>query len=471
MSISRKDRKETQRERLLAAMHLVAVRRGYAGANVAQVIAHAGVSRPTFYEYFADKEECFLAVHQEISGLLIDQVREAVSAEAPERALQAGIRALLLLAHAMPERARFLVNETMAGGDRALDQRDRLVRQIEQIIEQSRANVSPHTSTPDLPTRAVVGGICGLLAPRLRRKEYDLTVLIEEICEWIESYNRPAELHRWGTLDPGPPMLPARHVSELALRPPSAPPRGRPDLSSAEIARHQRERLVYATAEVASEKGFTAATIADITATAGVDRRVFYTHFHDKQQAFLAAHELGFQQTMAVCASAFFSSESWPDRIWEGLRAGAHFDATHPVVAHIGYVEAHAVGSPAIQRVDDSRAAFNIFVQEGYRYTSNPPSPTALDAISATIFEIGYQHARERRIELLPRLTPHAAYLVLAPFLGTDEASDFIDAKLSEDRLPPTTSPLSRQTNPADYRGGNGHGEVRGTPSSIPLNA
>src|ERR1700679_1120423 len=62
MSISRKARKGTQRERLLDGMLLAAVRRGYAGANVAQVIAQAGVSRPTFYEYFADRDDCFLAV-------------------------------------------------------------------------------------------------------------------------------------------------------------------------------------------------------------------------------------------------------------------------------------------------------------------------------------------------------------------------------------------------------------------------
>jgi AcrR family transcriptional regulator len=445
MSTSRKDRKETQRERLLEAMLLAAVRRGYEGANVAQVIAYAGVSRPTFYEYFTDKDDCFLAVHRDISEQLLGHVYEAVSSEPAERAVQAGIKALLVRAQARPERARFLVNETMAGGRRALDRRDSLVEQVERIIERARAQAPPRALTPDLPTRALVGGICGLLAPRLRRNEYDFVGLAEELGEWIESYNRPSEEHRWRTLDPGPRLLAPRHVSELALRPPTPLPRGRPSIPHAEIARHQRERIVYATAEVAAEKGYGAATIADITATAGVDRRVFYAHFRDKQQAFLAAHELGFQQTMAVSASAFFSRDSWPERIWEALHAGAHFNGTHPVVSHIGYVEAHAVGNPAIQRVDDSRAAFNIFVQEGFRHSSSPPPPVTLDALSATIFEIGYQQARKRKIEMLPRLTPNVTYLVLAPFLGIEAANDFIDAKLGEDRLARTAAKQIRQ--------------------------
>jgi AcrR family transcriptional regulator len=466
MSISRKDRKGTQLERLLEGMLLAAVRRGYGGANVAQVIAHAGVSRPTFYEYFEDRDDCFLAVHRDISEQLLKHVREAVASEPPERAVQAGVGAVFARAQARPERARFLVNETLAGGHRALDARDRLIGEIEQIIERSRAMASPQTPTPDLPTQTLLGGICGLLAPRLRRNEYDLAGVAAEIDAWIGSYNRPTAQHRWRTLDPGPALVPPRHVSELALMPPPALRRGRPSLSSAEIARHQRERVVYATCEVAAEKGYTRATIADITTAAGVDRRAFYAHFRDKQEAFLAAHELGFQQTMAVSASAFFSCEEWPERIWEGLRAGTYFNATHPVVAHIGYVEAHAVGNPAIQRVDDSRAAFKIFVQEGYRHTSSPPPPAALDALSATIFEIGYRHARDRKLELLPRLTPHATYLVLAPFLGVEAANDFIDAKLSENRLLRTPSRQTTRTH-RDTHHRERHGEARKAPAAV----
>ncbi len=434
MSISRKDRKGTQRERLLDGMLLAAVRNGYQGASVAQVIAHAGVSRPTFYEYFTDKDDCFLAVHREISEQLYERVSEAVDAEPPERAVQAGMRALIMRAEARPDRARFLVNETLAGGSRVLDEHDRTVEQVEQIIEQARAKASPEASTPDLPTRALVGGVCGLLAPRLRRNEHHLHKLAEQITSWIDGYCQPSEHHRWRTLEPGPALAPPEHVSELTLRIPPALPPGRPKLSSAEVTRNQRERILFATADVAARKGYTAATISDITTTAGVDRRVFYANFRDKQQAFLAVHEFGFQQMMAGCASAFFSGSSWPERIWEGIRAGTHFAATHPVLSHIGYVESHAVGNPAIQRVEDSHAAFKIFLQEGSLHTSAPPSRAALDAIAATIFEIGYHNVRKRQIQQLPPLTPLATYLVLTPFLGREAANDFVNEKLSEHR-------------------------------------
>ncbi len=429
MSTSRKDRKQSQRERLLNGMLLATVRNGYQETNVAQVIAHAGVSRPTFYEHFIDKDHCFLTVHREISGQLVERIGDAVRS-VPERAVQEGVRALILAAEARPDHARLLVNETLAGGPRVLDQHDRMVEQIALTIEQARAKASPKASTPDLSTTALVGGICGLLAPRLRRNEHDLHELAEEMTNWIDCYCHPTERHRWRSFDPGPPLPAPQQVSELMLRTPPALQAGRPKLSSAEVARNQRERIMYATADVATRKGYAAATITDITTTSGVDRRVFYANFRNKQQAFLAVHEFGFQQLMAACASAFFSGSSWPERIWEGIHVGTHFDATHPVLAHLGYVEAYAVGSPAIQRVEDSHAAFKIFLQEGYLHAESPPARSTLDAIAATIFAIGYHHARTRQIKQLPRLTPLAAYIVLTPFLGRVEANDFILERL-----------------------------------------
>ncbi|MGO9762078.1 MAG: TetR/AcrR family transcriptional regulator, partial [Solirubrobacteraceae bacterium] len=50
-------RKPSQRQRLLEGMVATANRDGYAGANVSAVIAEAGVSRPTFYEHFEDRDD------------------------------------------------------------------------------------------------------------------------------------------------------------------------------------------------------------------------------------------------------------------------------------------------------------------------------------------------------------------------------------------------------------------------------
>lgn len=431
-SPSRTDRRSTQRERLIAGMIAAAHRHGYAGANVAQVIAHAGVSRPTFYEYFADKDECFLAAHRELSRLLVWEIRRAVAAEAPAQALQAAIRTLIKLSEEYPDRAGFLTNEAMAGGWRGLDERDRLIDQMAQVVEDARGRVPAQTPTPDLPIQVVLGAGRWLLAPALRRGERDLTALRDDLIRWVESYEMPNAEHRWHTLELGPELPPSPHVAQMSLQPPPAIPPGRSKLSKGEIVRNQRERILFATAQVAAAKGYTVATVADITATAGVDRRVFYKNFSDKQEAFLAVHEFCVQQLMAVTASAFFSGGAWPERSWEAMRACTQFQATHSIVTHVALVESHAVGASAIQRIDDSRAVFTLFFQEGSQYTSGPVSKAAMEAILAAIFEVFYHRARGGQADQMSRLTCNGVYLMLAPFLGPAAANEFIEEKLRE---------------------------------------
>ncbi len=428
----RVDRRGTQRERLIAGMITACSRHGYEGANVSRTIALAGVSRPTFYEYFTDKHDCFLAAHGELARLLIWEVERAVNAVGPDQAVQAAIRRFVELSQEYPDRASLLTNETMAGGRAALDAHDHMMEQMAEVVERARAKASAQTLTPDLPIQMVFGAGRWLLAPALRRGEHNLSTLADDLASWVDSYMTPSAEHRWSTPEPGPALPPSPHVSEISLRPPAPIPPGRPRLSRAEVARNQRERILFAIATVTTAKGYGASTIADITASAGVDRGVFYKHFRDKQQAFLAIHELAIHQAMELAASAFFSVTAWPDRVWEAMRATTQFEAAHPIVTHIGHVESHAVGGLAIQRIDDSRAAFTIFLQEGSQLTNRPPSRIAMEAIAGAIFEIGYHQVRHGHNNQLSRLAPLAAYLVLAPFMGPAVANEFIDEKLDE---------------------------------------
>ncbi|HEY3829008.1 MAG TPA: TetR/AcrR family transcriptional regulator [Solirubrobacteraceae bacterium] len=430
-NVSFKNRNSTQRERLVAGMIAAVNRQGYAGASVSAVIAHAGVSRPTFYDHFADRADCFLAAHRDVAQELLQEVELAVTAAAPACAVQTGVRALVEFAAAQPERARLLIGETLAGGPPTLDARDRTIVQLGLLIERAELQAPVDAATPDISIRALLGAVHWLLAPPLRRREHDLSRLARDLADWIESYLRPTSEHRWRTIAPGPALAPTAHKSELSLHPPAPLPPGRSRLSADEITRNHRERILYATAQLAAHKGYTATTIADIAARAALDRRVFYARFRDKQEAFLAVHELAGQQMLAVIAGAFFSAPTWPERVWEGLRAAGQFQADHPVFAHMGLVESHAVGAPAVQRIDDSRAAFTIFLQEGLQQTARPPSRTAQEAIAAAIFEIGYYHARNGQSQLAPRFVCHPIYVCLAPFLGPRAASEFIDGKLS----------------------------------------
>jgi AcrR family transcriptional regulator len=426
--VRQKGRKSTQRERLLAGMVTTANRDGYAGANVSKIIAEAGVSRPTFYDYFTDKDDCFLGALGDIQERLLAEIRQAVAGQPPEQALQASLSALVEFASAEPEPALFLMSQAMAAGPRALDARDRGIAEIEGVIEEAHGQLPPTAVIPDLSPGIAIGGVYRLLASRLRRGEPGLSRVSDDLSTWVESYERPVGEQRWRTLRPIDAGAPPPGLALGPLPAPSPLPPGRPGLSKEDVAANHRARILYAAAQLAEKKGYNASTIADITRMAGVDGRAFYAAFADKQDAFMAVHELGAQQVMSATAGAFFTGASWPERMWEAGRAFAGFLQSNPMIAQVGFVEAYAVGPGAVQRVEDSHVTFTIFLQEGYQQKPRrtPPSRLALEAIITSIFEIVYREVRRSKDPQVTGMLGHMAFLSLAPFLGASEASRFI---------------------------------------------
>jgi AcrR family transcriptional regulator len=427
-----KGRKETQRERILAGMVAASNREGYAGATVSEVIAEAGISRPTFYDYFAGRDECFLATLIDTQERLHEEIAQAVAEEPPERALRGAVAGLLAFAGSEPAHARFVMNEALGGGPRALDARDEGIHKVAKLIEKAERAAAAEDATPDLPLWLIIGAVHRMLGSRLRRGVPGLRGLEEDLLSWVASYETPTSEHRW-RLQP-PPALSGRSkfVPEGRMRPPMPLAPGRPRLTEEEVSENHRQRLFFAAARLAGERGYTATTIAAITERAGLDRRAFYELFKDKREAYMAVHEFGFQRLLAVTAGAFFAGASWPERIWEGGKGLTQFMEENPTFANVGFVEAYAVGPGAVQRVEDSVSAFTVFLQEGYQYQPREQTPPrlALEAIVTSFFELVYHEARRSASPQTRRLLPVLAFVCLAPFLGEVEANRFIEGQL-----------------------------------------
>jgi AcrR family transcriptional regulator len=433
---SQNRRKASQRERLLNGMVAAANRGGYASASVSEVIREAGVSRPTFYDYFEDRDDCFIATVREVHELLLEQVREAIAQQPPERALASAIGATLAFAGSQPAEARFLMKEALAGGPKALDARDRGLTQCARTVEAALKRAPKGSVAPDVPIAAVLGAVHRLLASRLRRAERAVGTLEDDLLQWVESYAQPIAAHRWRKLKPLEAPERSPYLPPTTLHAPPALAPGRSRLSEEEVAENHRQRIMFATAQVVAERGYTAATVSDITRLAGVEGRAFYRLFADKQEAFSAIHELGFQYLMAAAAGAFFAGKSWPERVWEAFRATTQSIEETPTLAHVAFVDAYAVGIRGIQRVEDSKLAFAIFLQEGYQYQAAqameqaPPARVAPEAIITTTFEIVYLQARASAQTRTSGLLAHFMHMCLAPFLGPTATNAFIDGEL-----------------------------------------
>jgi AcrR family transcriptional regulator len=134
----------SQRTRLLEAVGRAVAERGYAAATIDDVVRRAGVSKKTFYEHFADKEDCFLAAYEAASEELLERVQEAHAGDGDwlERT-RAGIVAYLRWLAADPALARVYLVEVAAAGPRALERREALRDRYAELIRERRPSDLP----------------------------------------------------------------------------------------------------------------------------------------------------------------------------------------------------------------------------------------------------------------------------------------------------------------------------------------
>jgi AcrR family transcriptional regulator len=165
-----------QRERLLVAMLNAAAELGYLETNVQDVIDRGGVSRPTFYEHFSNKEDCFLAAFDSSAERLQKMIHAAV-AEAGDvwrDRVRCGLETLLRFASREPDTARTLVVEARAASETAVRRRVSLLDGFARCLDEEARELLPAPPPRTAVTASgVVGGIESVLYSRLCKQEYE----------------------------------------------------------------------------------------------------------------------------------------------------------------------------------------------------------------------------------------------------------------------------------------------------------
>lgn len=168
--------KAIQRERLIVAMLNAAAELGYLETNVQDVIDRAGVSRPTFYEHFSNKEDCFLAAFDTSATRLSKKVEAAVrkGGDIWRDRVRLGLEAVLRFAVREPDTARTMVVEARAASATAVRRRVELLDEFAQCLDRQARELLPEPP-PQTPVTAsgIIGGVESLLYSRLCKHEYD----------------------------------------------------------------------------------------------------------------------------------------------------------------------------------------------------------------------------------------------------------------------------------------------------------
>jgi AcrR family transcriptional regulator len=169
--LSRKQVEASQRQRVLDAVLDVVGEHGYAEATVADITKAAGISRTTFYEQFANKQEAFLTAYDEFGKRFLADMA-SVTGATPAEVLSTAADRLAGWGRERPHAARAFLIEIHAAGGAGLEHRDRVMKRAEKRFESVAAwvrSVDPSLPTPPrLVGRAVVAASWELTAQAVR---------------------------------------------------------------------------------------------------------------------------------------------------------------------------------------------------------------------------------------------------------------------------------------------------------------
>jgi AcrR family transcriptional regulator len=167
--LSREQVVASQRTRLLKAAVELGTERGFASLTLSDIVQRAGVARSTFYEYFADKQQCFLEAFDYAADRVLERVLalEVPAADPLASPVHAYIARLLELCLQEPGLVRLVAADAEALGpaaaarQRAISYRlaDGLVK-LRNFLRRDKPAMAPITHVRAL---AIVGAITEVL--------------------------------------------------------------------------------------------------------------------------------------------------------------------------------------------------------------------------------------------------------------------------------------------------------------------
>jgi AcrR family transcriptional regulator len=207
-------------------------------------------------------------------------------------------------------------------------------------------------------------------------------------------------------------------------------PRGPHQLTTAEVAADQRQRLIDALVRLAGERGYAATTVADVIERAGVSRKTFYAHFDDRKElllaAFDAASSVAFEEVRAAAGRT-----GGPTRQLEALiRHLCRLARESPGTIALSTIEIAAAGPAGLERRDRLMDDYGQLIDGCLRSDSEHPKlpATLAQALASGTHRTIDAHLREGRADQLTALAPQLArwtrgYQPLPPALDIDAAS------------------------------------------------
>jgi AcrR family transcriptional regulator len=152
------------RERIVGATAQVALERGYAEMRVADIVAHSGVGRNVFYDYFRDKRDAFNAAQRDTLHIHLSECTASFFEAAPwPRRVWNALGTLIEILVEDPALAHLRIVESFSAGPEAVAVAEEIMLTLS-FYAQEGHNYGPHAEKlPPVCAEAVAGAIYEIL--------------------------------------------------------------------------------------------------------------------------------------------------------------------------------------------------------------------------------------------------------------------------------------------------------------------
>ena len=294
------------------------------------------------------------------------------------------------------------------------------LRRASATFEQMLAGCFEHTSAASpLPApviRGIAGGLHAALSGCLREGTAQTAPEVtEEMFRWTLLFQTPAARQL------------AERLSErahAALAQGRKPPRGRSENGTRATCASERERLLEHALRLAVTEDYHELSAPQIADAAGVPIDAFFELFDGKQECFLAALDMLGEQLMTLAADPDLRSADWPQAVRRTIGELMRYLAERPIYAQAIAGGAFAAGPEAIER--NVRLAYGI----ASRLTEGAPeqahSTLVVQGVAGALSHTVRCQVASGQIQLLSVLSDYLSYIVLAPFIGAEQAAALV---------------------------------------------
>jgi AcrR family transcriptional regulator len=178
---------EIQRSRLLAGAVAAIDELGYPRATVGRITVRARLSRRTFYQMFANRDECFAAVLEEVAATVVGELSAAGLEGLPWRErVRAGVWTILVFLDREPVLARVCVVQALRAGPLVLERREAVLARLAMVVDEGRGDGARGEGLTPLTAEGLVGAAFAIVYSRLARGDSEpLTGLLGELMAMI----------------------------------------------------------------------------------------------------------------------------------------------------------------------------------------------------------------------------------------------------------------------------------------------